>query len=62
MNFFLIPFNLCPIKHRWTIWEDRVRGTVMNSVTRQRVGYFIQQDRRCKICKKVDLRILKAIF
>ncbi len=63
-NFLSVPVSddndrthCWPFCHKWTKWQDSEKGTLRSQITTYAVGYFIQQERRCKTCNKVQLRI-----
>lgn len=47
---------MCFIFHKWTKWEDRDRGQIAHRITKDLMGTYIEQERRCEKCNKVELR------
>ena len=52
--------NKCIYSHEWEKWEDKEEGSITNLSTKASTGICITQERRCKRCNKVELRLEKT--
>jgi len=50
----------CWLFHEWTIWTDIESGNLVVDGETTPVGRYIQQERRCVDCNRVQLRCEKC--
>ena len=53
-----ITLPLCWLWHSWEPWKDKQTGSIVNKGTT--LGCYTQQERRCKVCNMLEVRMVQA--
>ncbi len=53
-------FSCLPWAHQWRQWKDTDHGKIISTQSNEPVGVFINQERRCNRCERVQLRVERA--
>ena len=47
--------------HNWTEWQIIEQGKLIDDNMKYPIGYYIEQQRYCIICQKMELRMQRSI-